>query len=486
MMIELMMAAVLPLGGATNASGVVSFKDAAKIKSWDAWHDHETPKAWSEKRCVTKERLEKVVSGLPEIGRFDVLRTNAVRSLRWSVGCECLDRDYADWDQYKRFLFELGVGRARFFSGWAKTEQEKGVYDFAWLDKPIRQCAVGGVKPWICLSYGNPVWGSDFRLGMRVEQVTGNAEAFAAWIRYVKAVVARYRDVVDTWEVWNEPFAQADAYAKLLVETVRAIKEVQPEATCIATALGWAKPPEKSEYFKVLMRVKEAGALEQIRRWAYHPYCKNPDTSYDGFELKLRKLVKSFDAKADILQGETGCPSQLEYAHALAEHEWTEYAQAKWNLRRAVGDAARDIPSNLFTLIDLQYTFMLQSFGLVRANALKEPVYRRPSYFAMRNLYALIDDRTVAKGFHTVETNGRKLAVATFTREGRRMTAAWFCDRDPSDELGYERVSCGLLGVPKGLVWADPLTDRLCRQDGEDVPVWDSPVFLLEYGISRR
>ena len=27
---------------------VVSFKDAAKIKSWDAWSDHKAPVAWTE------------------------------------------------------------------------------------------------------------------------------------------------------------------------------------------------------------------------------------------------------------------------------------------------------------------------------------------------------------------------------------------------------------------------------------------------------
>ena len=46
---------------------------------------------------------------------------------------------------------------------------------------------------------GNPVWGSDFRLGMRVKQVTDSPEAFAAWLRYCTACVERYKDVVDEW-----------------------------------------------------------------------------------------------------------------------------------------------------------------------------------------------------------------------------------------------------------------------------------------------
>ena len=33
---------------------VVSFKDSAKIKSWDAWDDHKAPVAWTEKRSSVR------------------------------------------------------------------------------------------------------------------------------------------------------------------------------------------------------------------------------------------------------------------------------------------------------------------------------------------------------------------------------------------------------------------------------------------------
>ena len=193
-----------------SVAAPVAFKDAAKIKSWDAWSDHKGAQAWKEKRCVTREKLLKMDPGLELVGQLETRQAKDISSSRWSIGCETLDRDYADWNQYKRFLPSLGCTRGRLFSGWAKTEQEKGVYDFTWLDPQVREMAAMGIKPWICISYGNPVWGSDFRLGMRVKQVTGDPEAFAAWLRYVKALVERYRDVVDEWEIWNEPFHQAE------------------------------------------------------------------------------------------------------------------------------------------------------------------------------------------------------------------------------------------------------------------------------------
>ena len=133
---------------------VVSFKDAAKIKSWDAWGDNAPPSASNavakvrkEKPCVTWKRLNELSPGLKEIGRLAVRDAKDVKSSKWSVGCETMDRDYADWNAYKHLIGPLGVKHGRLFSGWAKTEQEKGKYDFSWFDPQVREMAAMGVKP---------------------------------------------------------------------------------------------------------------------------------------------------------------------------------------------------------------------------------------------------------------------------------------------------------------------------------------------------
>ncbi|MGN0833892.1 MAG: hypothetical protein ACI4RD_09640 [Kiritimatiellia bacterium] len=498
------------------ATGVVSFKDAAKIKSWDAWNDHEAKPAVTnllqkECRCVTWEKLNRLDFGLKEVGRLATRTSAEIKGSAWSVGCETMDRDYAEWDSFKALLPMLGVKRARFFSGWAKTEQEKGVYDFSWLDPQIRECAAMSVKPWVCISYGNPVWGSDFRLGMRVKQVTGRPEAFDAWIRYTKALVARYRDVVDEWEVWNEPFGQAQEYAELFYRTARAIREVQPEAKIFCTAISMAGDMTKSDYAVVLEKLKRENALDLASAFLYHPYSPVPETAYESMAMPLRKLVKGYSGKFDIMQGETGCPAQLEFSHALANFEWTEYSQAKWNLRRAIGDAARNIPSSVFTMIDLQYTFMLQSFGLVRSNALKEFVYRRPSWYAMRNVYALFDDETLSLDVEAgvpaeIERRAdprddarRELSRATFSRFGQVFYLYWYANAQPSSRLEFDRVTLrvpnrhfGYLGDGANVVWVELITGRIGEIDpknvlveGEttilkDVPMWDSPIVIAK------
>ena len=296
----------------------------------------------------------------------------------------------------------------------------------------------------------------------------------------------RYKDVVDEWEIWNEPFNQGPEYAEMFYRTAQAIRAVQPTAKCFCTAVTFPK-----DYTCVLEKLKKENAFDLGSYFIYHPYDANPDTSYASRVEPLRRLVKSYSGAFDVMQGEVGCPSQLEFAHALSNIEWTEYAQAKWNLRRAIGDAARSIPSSVFTMIDLQYTFMLQSFGLVRSNTLKESVYRRPSYYAMQNVYAIFDDDTLPQSHDVVKLAGRDVACSHFKRFGQSWRFYWFCGERPDSGLSFTPVT---LEIPEKLerpVWIDMITGRVFEipadsiswKEGvmtfKDVPLWDSPVAVV-------
>ena len=60
--------------------------------------------------------------------------------------------------------------------------------------------------------------------------------------------------------------------------------------------------------------------------------------------MELEKFLKGYSKDWVVIQGEVGCPSQLEFAHALNGIEWTEYSQAKWDLRLQMGAAVREKP----------------------------------------------------------------------------------------------------------------------------------------------
>ena len=96
---------------------------------------------------VTWKRLFMTGPGLEQVG---VLPARSAKELGpniyWSVGCETLDRDYGDFQAYKPYIGELGVTSARIQSGWAKCEQKKGRYDFAWLDTIVDGMLEEGVR----------------------------------------------------------------------------------------------------------------------------------------------------------------------------------------------------------------------------------------------------------------------------------------------------------------------------------------------------
>ena len=297
----------------------------------------------------------------------------------WSVGSETLDRDYADFEKYRKYLKETGVGYARLQSGWAKTEQVKGVYDFSWIDAHVDGLIAEGIKPWVCLCYGNPIY-SDHGKDLNAK-LFPDGEVMDAWLNYVKACVTRYKDKVVLWEVWNEPDGgkKKDSYplySNLFIRTAELIREIAPQAQI--AALGVCKPDK--EYIRHFLRIvgeqNKTGLIDYI---TYHAYEPHPEKIVPHVE-QLRKDVDAYSPSIGLIQGETGCPGQLEYGHAMKGIEWTEYSQAKWDLRQSLSHFGMGVPYSFFTMVDLNYGWMLQSFGLIRMNGRKEPVYKRPKF----------------------------------------------------------------------------------------------------------
>lgn len=449
---------------------------------WDPLSGDESSR---ERESVVWKALNRVSPGLPEIGRLKTRTSSEIAGSNWSIGCETLDRDYGRFDTYKAYLPGLGVKHARFFSGWAKTEKVKGTYDFSWLDPQLRETAAMGIEPWVCLSYGNPVYGSEFDLGMKVAPVTDNAESFAAWLNYCRACVMRYRDVVKFWEIWNEPFGQSAAYSKMVLETARAIKEIDPEAEVAVTAISL----KQHDHEAVLETLKAAKALDLVDVFIYHPYHPNPDASYAAMMEPVEKIVKSYRGDYEVMQGEVGCPAQLEFGHALSDYQWTECSQVKWNLRRWAGDAVRNLKSNAFTMMDLRYPFMLQSFGMIRTTLDQKFVYRRPSYHAAANMFSFFDRDVKGVGFADCDfeivrranppaAEARDVSVAKFRKGADDVILVWYSNRTPDESMAFDTVRLNVRGVNfRDPVFVDLITGRVYGIETRD--------FVFEEGEMR-
>ena len=98
---------------------------------------------------------------LQKIGQVKRKSSLEVKESPIGIGFEKLDRDVFDPEKAYDKVAAIGVKWVRIQSGWARTEKEKGVYDFAWLDAIVENLLRRNLRPWICLCYGNPLY-SDF------------------------------------------------------------------------------------------------------------------------------------------------------------------------------------------------------------------------------------------------------------------------------------------------------------------------------------
>lgn len=95
----------------------------------------------------------------------------------------------------------------------------------------------------------------------------------------------------------------------------------------------------------------------------------------------------------------------------------------------------KDVPFNLFTLMELHYTTGLNTKGLLKANDDKTVAYAKPAYSASQNVFAIFDHslgRMVDFQLTASVTNALAVYAATHP-SGARVVALWFKGAPPSD-----------------------------------------------------
>lgn len=448
----------------------------------------------------------------PSIGEVMPRHASEIASSPWSVGGETMDRDYTIYDNWKEYLGPLGAKKIRLQAGWAKTEQEKGVYDFTWLDEIIDDVIDQGVEPWLQVSYGNPIYdgGGGARLGAGLPT---SKEALQAWDEWVRAMATRYRGRVKIWEVWNEPSIGAENdvedYARLFIRTAEIIREEIPEATIYALSLCC---PSRVEYVDAFLSyLEERHKLHLVDEVTYHGYVANPDDSYktnadstSEAMVWLRPTIRKYSDRITIRQGEQGVPSTANSSGALSEHPWTELKQAKWVLRRMLGDLGHDVPSLVFQMMDMLYaggedTNTMSGwarYGLLRANEDKTVAYRKPSYFAVQHLTAIFDNSLsrIRNYPYTARTDS-SLSVFAYRKEhtDEQVVTLWIDSSIPSNSNEKSLVDFSFsrgqftdpvyVDLRKGTVYSIP--DDQWHRNGTEyrfkgIPVYDSPILIAD------
>ncbi|MFA6563114.1 MAG: beta-galactosidase [Verrucomicrobiia bacterium] len=437
--------------------------------------------------------------GLKQIGTIMPRGANEIPGSNWTLGCETLDRDFVDFQQYKEYIVPLGIKTIRLQGGWAKTEKVKGAYDFAWLDTIVDDARGRGLNILLETGYGNLLYkgggGTDLAGGFPTSE-----EGLAAWDCWVEAMAKHFKGKVCDWAMWNEPDInkkhKPEDIAAFNIRTAEIIKRVIPDARIAGLSLASSSPKLLESCLKVLAEKRK---VDLFHWFIYHGYEFNPDNSYQKVE-ELKATLAKYSTKAKMRQGENGCPSETATKFALSNHPWTEFSQAKWDLRRMLGDLGHDVESAVFTICDFNHTGReINRKGLLHATADKKVDGIKRAYYAVQNCVAVFDNTLERVKQPAVGVMYDK-STASFAyrnkKTGQNLVVLWDNSGVPDDAFVTRPAQVVVKGLAiKEPVWVDLVSGRIYEIPADrvvkagaftifkDIPLYDAPVLLVEKGL---
>lgn len=232
-------------------------------------------------------------------------------------------------------------------AGWAREdfqfyriEPQDDAYEWEFHDNAVNLLTARGVNIIGLLNGPTPGWAAQGQPSN--DFYPPNADKFA---EFAGAVVARYKDRVRYWEVWNEPDndrywktgPSAAAYASLLKAVYPAIKAADPNAQVLAAGLV---SPEPATSF--LQEMANNGAWGSFDVVSLHPYTdpKSPEAGQIGSAGagQVRALVERLGNKP-IWATEYGWSTQPgdRGGNVVSEDEQANYLVRGAVLLRAAG-----------------------------------------------------------------------------------------------------------------------------------------------------
>jgi hypothetical protein len=414
-----------------------------------------------------------------QIGTVTPRTAKQIGSSRLISGVETTGRNYAKFSEYRRQLAALGTTIWRVMPEWNDVEQNtQGRYNWAKTDEIVDAAVAEGAEPWMQLSYGNwfysqaglPAGGANLGAGLPSGAGLDKAE------NWCNALVARYKDRVGQYEIWNEPNNEgapatiAKDYATYFKRMAQCIRKAQPDAVIYATEYG-ISVDFADKFMTELKNLKDVGEADNdsakqaariglVNGFAYHPYDNYPDNpKLYSTMADLRKTLAKYSPDIVIRQGENNAPSTAGSFGAFGADTFTERSQLAYNLRRNVGDIGVGIDSANLGTCDLWYKFSandtpkINSKGVVACGSDLKATYTKLSYYGLQNVAAIFDStlkpvtrlepvnnwRTESpiKGFgYTTTGNGdRTVTVRAFEKTGssEQAVALWF-GGDPAQQ----------------------------------------------------
>ena len=461
---------------------------------------------------------------LKKIGHIEPKNSKDIARSKIGLGFEKLDRDVFDPEKAYDRVSRLGVKWIRIQSGWQRTEREKGVYDFAWLDSVVDNLIARGLKPWICICYGNDLYDD---LAKTVFGAVGCPPIFTeeqrtAWEKYVRALVKHYRGRISYYEVWNEPDGEwcwktgvnGSELGEFTRNTGRYIKQTDADAKVIGGVVCTRQLAFLNEAFA-------AGMGEYIDYVSFHEYTHDETKVFERVTT-LRALAQKYNPSIEIIQGESGSQSRSGGHGALRVGAWTPEKQAKQLARHTIADLLTNVHfTSYFSCMDmiealtgtvgdvasyLDYGY----FGVLSAEFDENGrstgnYYPKLSYYVLQNIASIFAEEPEVYELPAIfipEQSQRyfgkdlercEVTVGGFKNESGELMAYWAktdimhgsYEGTISFQMCSEYDSVRLVDIMDGTIYEIP--DEIVKRDAygcfhfTNLPAKDTPL-LLEFG----
>ncbi|NJP07094.1 MAG: hypothetical protein HC837_16480 [Chloroflexaceae bacterium] len=166
---------------------------------------------------------------------------------------------------------QSGAGWVREDFHWYRIEPQPGTYDWEFTDNTVLLLSERNINI-IGVLFPAVGWATPFP-GDQPDNVSYYPPDPARYAEFVTTVVSRYKDLVQHWEIWNEPDnpfywqPQIDpaAYATLLKAAYPAVKAANPNAQVLLSGLV---PFDLS----FLRKLADEGAWQSFDILSLHPY----------------------------------------------------------------------------------------------------------------------------------------------------------------------------------------------------------------------
>lgn len=226
----------------------------------------------------------------------------------WGVQLKRHSNTAEDLDQIKA----LGLTYVRHGFIWESVEKEKGIYDFSYYDRLVKDCQTRGLKMVGCIAFNN------------TKVYVGHAKdepARSAYAHYAAALVTHFKGYNIIWEIWNEPNTMtfwgrhggvgnseqyASEYLALVKSTVAAMKAADPD--CVV--LGGSVSNMWTASYQWMNFVFQKGLLKTgISALSVHPYgVKSPEDYIEAYDTTRKMMSNAGGPVLPLLNTERGFP----------------------------------------------------------------------------------------------------------------------------------------------------------------------------------